>query len=409
MKKTLIILGIVIVLGGIIWLILKPEGQTPTTNTSGGTPFGSGEDIVNIPTLGGTGSTTSSEEISLDETITEETRMFRISDNPVAGFGMFLRGGETVLRFVDRGTGHIYESIIPKTTESKNLNTRKITNNTLPKIYEAHFRNDGSAVLLRSLEEESEIIRNLSLTLIPPRRTSTSSTETLYTITATSLRGGMDSILAGNNLTYVLKDSATIVSSGFSGEAPRNLFSSNISEWRLGRMGVNLLVFTKASGSADGYAFSLPASGGSLTKILGPFKGLIALANNNGTKVLYSYLEDGTKMAVRENDGTVYQILPSTLADKCVWSTKNNNAFYCGIPITGVAGFEPDNWYLGRSHFTDYIWKFDTLSEASTLVAQPKTDFGLDIDVSDPKISPNEDYLVFINKRDLTLWAIKLN
>lgn len=408
MKKTLTIIGIVAIIAGAIWFFLKEDVPLATNTPSGGAPFGSGDDIVNIPTQN---AEAVNKEISLDEMVTAETKLLRISNAPVSGFGMFLRGGETIVRFVERSTGHIFEATLPKVSETKNLDLKKITNNTLPKIYEAYFRNDGGVVLLRFIEDGADTIKNLSLTLTPPRGTSTSTSDSLYSVSATNLRGGMDSVVVGtNNLTYVLKDSASIVTSGFNGENQRTLFSSNFSDWRLGKLGTNFLVYTKASGSADGYAFSLPSGGGSLNKLLGPLKGLIATANNNGTKILYSYFDGSTKMGLKDlSDGSDTQILPATLVEKCVWSPKNNNAFYCGIPIGGISSFEPDNWYLGRSYFIDYIWKFDTLTEASTLVAQPKTDYGVDMDVSELKLSPNEDYLLFINKLDLTLWAVKLN
>ena len=41
-------------------------------------------------------------------------------------------------------------------------------------------------------------------------------------------------------------------------------------------------------------------------------------------------------------------------------------------------------------------------------MVEPKPTLGIDIDAVELKLSPDEDYLIFINKTDLTLWAIKL-
>jgi hypothetical protein len=189
----------------------------------------------------------------------------------------------------------------------------------------------------------------------------------------------------------------------------RTLFNSEFDNWRLARAGNNLLVYTKASAGAPGYGYLLNQNGGILNKILGPLEGLTAVSNLNGGRIIYSYIESGiTRLFVRNQSGDLSEILPTTLAEKCVWSISNSAVFYCGTPIVSPSAGEPDNWYLGRTHFSDYIWQFDTNSEIARLVIDPKTDFGIDLDVYKPNLSPNENYLVFINKRDMTLWAAKL-
>ncbi|MBI2086780.1 MAG: hypothetical protein HYT69_01250 [Candidatus Zambryskibacteria bacterium] len=405
MKKILIILSVLVIAAFGAWLILR-DSEIPIVETIvDGLPFGSGEDI-NIPALS-TSEDTVGETTSFDDNITAEDKLFRISNTPVAGFTTF----GNLVRYVDRATGHIYEV---------NLETNgkiKITNQTLPKIYEAYFRPDGNAVLFRSLENDSSgVVENLSLALTPPQSTST---DALYTVSSTLLRGDINSVAvgsglpaqAGNTLFYVLRDTNAIVSSTFTGTSLRTLFQSAFDNWRLERAGNNLLVYTEASANAPGFAYFLNSAGGSLSKILGPLQGLTAIANSNGSRILYSYFENnGTKLFVKNSQtGASSEILPSTLAEKCIWSSKEVNTFFCGTPLIGLSGQEPDNWYLGKTHFSDYIWRFDTNSETAQLVSNPKTDFDIDLDVLKPKLSSNEDYLVFINKTDQTLWAIRLN
>ncbi len=125
---------------------------------------------------------------------------------------------------------------------------------------------------------------------------------------------------------------------------------------------------------------------------------------------MFSYVENGdTRLFVKDVKSLTFtEILPVTIAEKCVWSTKQENVFFCGIPVNGVGSNEPDNWYLGNTHLTDFIWKFDSASEIGQLLIEPKKEFDVDLDVFEPKLSPNEDYLIFTNKRDLTLWAVKI-
>ncbi len=411
MKTKYLIIGLVLIfiLSLSAWFILRDSEQTLVETVRDVLPFGSGEN-VNIPTNNDPQVTVGGENQNIFDTETTEAKLLRLSDTPVAGYVALARGTSTIVRFADRATGHIFEVLL-KSSGTNNLDKVRLTNETLPKIYEAHFRADGSAVLFRSLENDSDTTENLSLTLTAPRSTSTS-TENLYTISATTLRGEIDSVMLGlnNTLYYVVKDSSSIVSSTFTGTGLRTLYTSAFNNWRLSRAGNNLLVYPKASANTSGSAYTLPAGGGSLSKLVGPLSGLTAVANNNGSRLLYSYNEGGlTKLFIKNiSTNTSSEVLPATLAEKCVWSNRTTAVLFCGTPIDNVRGFEPDNWYRGRTHFSDYLWQFNSDSEIARLLIDPKAEFNLDLDVSKPTLSPDENFLFFINKTDQTLWGLKL-
>lgn len=405
MKKFFFIFIPIVLIALFAWFYLR-NGNTPIAQTlNGGLPFGTAEG-VNIPS---NTDNTVGETTNFDQGVSSDSKIFRIANTPVAGFTILTRGNNAVVRYLDRATGHIFDIPLPKEGENTVLEKMRVTNNTLPKIYEAYFSPNGNNVLIRSLEGDGDLVKNMSLTLTPPKA---SSSDEFYSVTATSLRGGIGSIVVGSNgnLFYSLADGGSIVSSSFTNPALKTLFSSAFTNWRLGKLGNNLLVTSKASSVASGYAYSLNASGGALTRLLGPLNGLVAVANPSGNLLLYSYYENGqTKLFTKNlSKNTTAEILPATLAEKCVWSAKSTSVFYCGTPLNGLSGAEPDNWYLGGTHFTDYIWQFDTNSEIAKLIAEPKTDFSLDLDVSEPKLTPNEDFLIFINQRDLTLWAVRI-
>lgn len=404
MKKILIIITalLVIILGA--WIFFR-DSETPIVETIiDGLPFGSGEDI-NIP--GGVGGDMVGQTTPFDENISAEDKLFRISNTPVAGFVPFARGEDTIVRYMDRATGHIFDVTLPQGNSP--LEKDRVTNTTLTKIYEAHFRADGSEVLIQSLNEAEEVT-SVSLTLTPPRTTSTS-TNALWTITSTNLRGEIDSATPGtsNSIFYVLKDAGAIVSSTWTGGSLRTLFQSEFNQWQLSRAGANLLVQTKASADAPGFAYLLNSNGGTLSKVVGPLNGLTAASNSNASRTLYSYAEgNSTKLFVQRSGGVTSEILPATIAEKCIWSTEETSVFYCGTPINGINSKEPDGWYQGRTHFSDYIWRFDTDSEIAQLVSDPKADFSIDLDVFKPTLAGEDKYLIFLNKNDLTLWAVKL-
>ncbi|OHA91586.1 MAG: hypothetical protein A2758_00550 [Candidatus Zambryskibacteria bacterium RIFCSPHIGHO2_01_FULL_49_18] len=411
MKKTLLILGSIVAILLVAFLLWSFAGRDKNISPGEAVrellPFGEGDNLGQ-PTTDDKQLTTKGEDLSqiFDESGVPIADLFRISDTPVAGAVAFTRPstssgqvGQTVVRFVDRATGHVIETILPKGEALVPLEKKKVTNNTIPKVYEAYFRPDGNFVLLRMLENDSDRQRNLILDL-----TSTSST-------AINLRGEMTSIAvgSGNILYYADKGSGNIVSSPFNGGAMRTILTSPFTNWRVTVSENGILVHTKASIESPGYAYTV-GSGRSLNKILGPLTALSAVPNSAGTSVLYSY-NNGTLQLRAKNlrTGAETEISPTTLAEKCVWSAKQPEIIFCGSPIDGVAENEPDNWYRGTSSFSDRFWKFDVNKEIAEVVAEPKSLLGVEIDTIRPQLSPSEDYLIFMNKRDMTLWAFRLN
>lgn len=399
------------------WYLFLRNPNIPAGETIRGIlPFGSGEDISELTTDPSNPFGASDQAVAetIDEFGIPAAGLSRISNSPVAGFVLLDKNKQTVARYVDRATGHIYDVYLATKASSTSFEKVKVTNNTLPKIYEAYFRSDGNAVILRYLKEDSDIAENLSLTLTLPRATSTSSpqTNTLYTVSSTPIRGDIGSLAvgSGNTIFSVLRDSSSIVSSTFNGTGAKTLFSSAFNNWHLATAGSNLIVFTKASMSAPGYAYNLNLSNGTLTKILGPLNGLVIIPSTFSNQILYSYVENGrTRLFAKNSQNNIpLEISPETLAGKCVWSSAKAGILFCGVPIDGLASGEPDNWYRGITHFSDRIWMFNANTDIAQVMVEPEQALGTSLDVFEPRLSSNEDFLVFINKIDLSLWALKL-
>lgn len=405
MKKVLIIISILVLASLAVWFWVKEKDIPLVETVMDGLPFGDNTQL----TTGGQRATTDGGNAGTEDSINSAgSKLFQISSTPVAGAialsrsaGLRQATSTTFVRYVDRATGHIYDADLAM------LDKIKISNQTLPKIYEAYFRPDGNAVLMRYLKNDSDTVENLSLTLTP-KATSTS----IYTTASNLLRGDISSVAVGtgDSLFYALKDTSSIVSSAFNGSKLRTLLNSPFTDWRLVSAGNVLVAHAKASSGSAGYAYTINTSGGTLSKILGPLNGLIAIPNSTGNRVLYSYVGNGTTKLFSKNltTGAVSEVLPATLAEKCVWSVKKTSILFCGVPTDSPRAGEPDNWYQGMTHFFDRLWIFDTDTQVAEVLAEPKLDIKTDIDVYQPKLSPSEDYLIFTNRNDLSLWALRL-
>jgi hypothetical protein len=407
MNKTLAIgIGALVLAAGLLWFLFTLGGNEaplagPNTIATG-TPFGTGEGIqegipASYPDFEGEAEPLPLAQVGV---VDEGVKLYKLEASPVAGFVALTQGATTTVRYADRATGNIFDIRLPT------LEKKRLTNNTLPQIYEAYFRDDGAAALFRSLDE-SDAVKNMSIALTPPKATST---DALYTLSLALLRGQIDGIAkgAGGTLLYVLKDSNAVVSSAWSGEKLATLWSGAFGSWRTARLGSGLLIYTKPAAALPGYAYRV--SGGALAKLLGPLNGLVVGANPTGARLIYSYTDGNTTRLFAQEVGktATTEFSPGTLADKCAASTREASVFYCGAPAVGVQGAEPDMWYQGKAHFSDSLWRFDAATGAASLVLEPESDFGVSLDFSLPEISLDGKYFIFINKSDLSLWAIAL-
>ncbi len=406
---TAIALFVILIFGLFLLFGNKGASQPTPTDTEGVLPFGSGDDTEDSPNQSVSEGRLSPIDSATGEENAQISAFFKISSTPVAGFVILTRASSastsspqaTVIRYVDRATGNIYEAILPQGSSSMSKN--RITNKILPQIYEAYFRDDGNAVVYQTIDS-TEKVRNLSLALTPPKATST---ETFYDLAVTDLRGTMEgiSVGTGDTLYYFLKDSSAVVSSKFNGDKVTTLWNTPISRWRTTTLGKGVVTFSSPSASLPGAAYSLP----SLNKLAGPINGLVARGSFSGKYLLYSTSNSSTELRVKDiAKGSTFTIAPETIAEKCAWLRKKTDSFICGAPDGGILGNEPDNWYQGKTHFSDNIWIFDANTETAEFTLEPERQFGVKVDVYGPMVSSDDSYLVFINKTDLSLWALGL-
>ncbi len=398
MKKSYFIIGGIVILLFLlvgIWYFFIRTSDNPVAQTINNVlPFGDGGE--NLPF-----SVTDKDPnnpFGTDSAGRPIAKLFQVSSLPVAGAVGIIKDGETIIRYTERGTGHIIDA------DPDTLAKVKISNTTMPKIYEALWTPDGNSVLHRTTRAGSEEIENTLVKIIP---VGTSTRE--YKIETTLLRGDKgDTVVRNTSLGYVLRDSGVIATSALDGSNQSVLFASAFTDWNLFSTDTTLVALTKPSAQVSGFAYTVSSQG--LTKLLGPLNGLMILPSPIGGRYLFSRISGSvlSLTATNFNEGSSVEIFPATFPEKCVWSKKITSILYCGSPEGGIKPNEPDNWYQGISHYSDSIWRFDTQTNFSDVLNEPKKNFDVDIDVEEPILTPDEDYLIFRNRNDLSLWALKL-
>jgi hypothetical protein len=68
----------------------------------------------------------------------------------------------------------------------------------------------------------------------------------------------------------------------------------------------------------------------------------------------------------------------------------------------------PDDWYKGKTAFTDALWVIDTTDMTGNIVYDFMAKNKADIDATNLTLDDSTEYLSFINKKDGTLWGFDL-
>lgn len=310
-----------------------------------------------------------------------------------------------VVRYAEKATGRIYETLLDSPS------VEKVTTTTIPRVHEAIFVPGSETVVMRYLNQDTKAIQTFAGT-VPTHTIGVENTNT-------ELKG---TFLPENILSFVKGDAGrtfylTRFDGGVNGDVfmptqnkTTSVFKSPFSEWKPQFVNTNtVLLTTKASSAVPGYAYMLDIDKKTTSKILGPINGLTTLMSPDKNHVLYSATVGGI---VTFNDynrtkqtRTTFPFI--TLPAKCVFAT--NTIAYCGVPTVMANGGYPDVWYQGIVSFSDVIWKIDFETGTNTLIETPTESVGQDIDATSLALDSTGTKLFFINKKDSSLWSLKLN
>ncbi|HCH59000.1 MAG TPA: hypothetical protein DEV73_00120 [Candidatus Zambryskibacteria bacterium] len=328
-------------------------------------------------------------------------KLRKLSSEPVAGAGLLDVKAGTLVRHIEKATGHIYE------TELFSPNQNRISNTTIPLTYDAIWGNKNNALVARYLTEDNKTIETYGLLI------KNVSTSTENTMSAVKLLGNIDEVSVFENSVFTLeqKDTSSVgYISGFDGTKRTQVWNSPIKELLSQYVSAKTIALTtKPHQDNNGFLFFVDTGNGQMKKILGGVLGLSTLVDNQATRVLYLDQTNTPGLFVFDIKNKLSKdITPTTFPEKCVWGKKNAGTIYCAVPEEFIDRDSLTSWYLGFVSFTDNIWKYDLKNNTSSLVGSLYTESEKQIDVIKPLLSENEQYFVFINKVDGSLWSYDL-
>src|SRR3989338_350424 len=341
----------------------------------------------------------------------------KISQKSTAGavFVSAQSAEENTVRYMERATGHVYDIKFDSWT------ALRVSNTTIPKIYNSVWSKDGISALLQYEKENSDIIETYFVELSAQTKLSEDDYEEESAEPEFQLEGKNTT----TNISYISPESyarevsyltrmngeTTMAISKFDGSGERIVWSSPLKEFVLHWPNeYNAVITTKPSYSAPGYSYLISTSNKNRERLMGGIYGLTVLPNKDVSLLLYSEsLNPGLLFGLFDPaQGIVKNVSLKTLPEKCVWSRNSSSIAYCAVPIALPNANYPDDWYKGRVSFQDQIWKIDDEEGSVQLISELDKLTGERIDAVSLQLSVNNSRMIFTNKTNGSLWMLKI-
>jgi hypothetical protein len=423
----LIIIAIVAAIGYFFFFMTPAAGTSTAGNTDSSSPFTTfdrgGVSTSTKPAQGTTGSSVTTGTGAA--TAPKLPILRQLYATPVGGIGASSTASTSLVRFIDRGTGHVYEAPADSAVVSK------ISNTMLSRVYESYWNAAANAFVLRYLKADSDAVTTFYAELQSVASVSTSTKSSTSTPTAPATIATTQYELHGKYLSTNITNIAvspkhdkifefttesgqgTGYISTFNESSKLEVFDTPLTqvntEWPEDN---TLAITTKGSATTPGFLYFFNIKKALMSEVIGGIHGLSTLVSHDASKVLYAETDGDTihDTILTVKDGTRQDFVFHTLPEKCVWSMLHKEDLYCAVPFsipTNDAEY-PDAWYQGKVSFADNIWQINTNTGEVHQIADIIIGSKKSIDAVNLTLDPKENFLYFTNKRDLSLWSLDL-
>ncbi len=315
----------------------------------------------------------------------------QLTTKPVLVGKILAQNDVSVMRYVEAGTGHIFD--INLTTGSEN----RVSQISIPFASEAVISPSGDYVAVRSGYTNNNTLILVDLT------TETSPIETKLPNQVESFAFGYN-----NELLFTEFSLGQTEGRGYlpSTKTTRRLFSAPFTTHNMAWSNSstsNHIIYTKPAASQLGYAYEITASGLKRLSISG--FGL-TVSQSNGVRFIGTLSGANYITTIGTRSGTFERSPAAVIPEKCTVSAREIDVYFCASPIRLQIANYPDVWYQGKYTFDDYLWA--AKPGRSTLLVHPLQSLGRSLDIVDPQLSQDERMVYFINKTDKSLWLYEI-
>jgi hypothetical protein len=332
------------------------------------------------------------EEVPQGEDITQlalgSAQLEQLTTRAVAGF--VFTSNDTV-RYVERGTGYVYEIELLTETE------KQLSLITVPQTTEAVFSPEGGSVALYTDENGVRRVKILDLLFREDTEESLS-----------MLQQGAQDVAFKNEETLYYAVEANGMTLGYTYDVAKESATQVLTvpltgvEMLWGSEG-NIYTYSKPAAEMDGYLYQVVS--GVLKPIQNGGLGLVSLVLNDD--VIYSVITNGVYATKMASGGDVYDQGVFMLQEKCTPDPLQERGAWCAAPLGSVPASFVEEWYKGELVSEDQLWLSDLPSGKSSLKADLSKLARRAIDVNGIAVSERGDNLILRNKIDGALWIYR--
>jgi hypothetical protein len=395
--KLLFAIGIIliIILGVIVFFALRGSGGGGlfSVGSTGGSGGGG-----KLPDSGGStdgGNINDSGQDTISDIPDEERqRLVQLSKDPVIG-PTINKSGDSILYF-KRGVGNLFQTPFDGSGGEIRVSTSTIQN-----IIDARWSASKNYALLAILSNGTtkntwvKIVATSTIKIAPFPTALTS-----YAFSPTEEK--LASITRSGSL-------YSIMTSSPEGKNIKTVLTTQIPDYELYWIKKDFLAIkTKTSAHAPSLLQTMPAAGGIPTVTMSGALGFdVAWSPDGSTFIASSVSTRGYDMSLSLFDTATHDIKAeigfATLPEKCVFSKKETESLFCAVPKYLGNNPLPDAWWQGRVGFNDELWRINTSTGETSLFLEAGG-----FDMTNLFLSPNENFIFFINKKDSTLWSYRI-
>ena len=332
-------------------------------------------------------------------TPTTETTLPRITDRlrqltirPSVGYWFPTYSDNNELRYVERGTGHIY-SLNPTTGRE-----RKLTQNTFSQVTEAYFNQTGTEVVL---VYEDNYKRKVVLGRMQSDQPESLQLEELPQ-TANNIYFD-----ASSTLHYTLSNQDGTVGYSYQNqtENPKTTFSVPFRFIKTFPVEDGLYFINQYATTLTGAVYKV--SDDLYQTIFTAKFGLSAQVSPEWYLISFNDKGVPRSIAYNRNNNQKYFLDLNVIPEKCVLGDPEK--IRCAGPRSKTLSksFQSD-WYRGVERSDDVIWEINPKLKEVNIIADPVQLVGLSLDIIQPFFGEERNVLWFINKNDDTLWQYDL-
>ena len=302
-----------------------------------------------------------------------------------------------MVRFVERGTGYVIEA------NPRNGAIVRFTNTLVPRVYEAQIGRNG-VVILRGVSDTGAVMTSAGQATTTPVEN-----EELSPLILSALPQNIQEIAlsaSGEDVLYLLPletGGASVVRSDWNGGKAKNLATLGILGWQMRWPSANRIILAQNYGGGASSAYEI--RNGSLEPLLRNMNNLVVLPRAESSALLYSSGNFTLSARVNESANTVTLPLRTT-ADKCAWAPGTELVAYCAVPQTLPEIDASGKRLRGEAYTADTWWKVDVHTGRAELLYAP--DGSSQLDVETPSVDEDGEYIAFINRRDKSLWLLRI-